>query len=73
MVAHHDHYIHDLNQERSWQKRNCLCGKHVSWKLNEIDFREILTQDDKRFSSLTMWKMDNFNIKEILSHIDEKF
>jgi hypothetical protein len=67
MVAHHDHYIHDLNQERSWQKRNCLCGKDDSWKLNEIDFREILTQDDKEYSSLIMWKLNKFYIKEVLT------
>jgi hypothetical protein len=55
-VSHHDNYISD------WNKRNCLFEKNVHWKVNILDFREVLINNDRKCFHLVKW-MDDPHIR----------
>jgi hypothetical protein len=67
MVSHHNNYNHECKKKKKDYYKETIC---VSWKVNAIDFREVLTHDDGESFFLVKWKVKTFIIKEILTHND---
>jgi hypothetical protein len=69
MVSHHSNYTHEYNNNKQNYYKETMT---VSWKMNIIDFKEVLTHDDREHYYLVKWKENAFNIKEILTQNDGK-